>query len=298
MTRPDGMKLAAHWPEYAIEAFLLGIFMVSACAFTVLLEHPRSPVHLMLPHPPVRRALMGLAMGGTAMALIYSPWGKQSGAHFNPATTLTFFRLGKVARGDAAAYVMAQFLGAVVGVLIAKLVLGELIAVRATNFAATLPGEGGAGVAFAAEVGITFVLMSVILRVSNHRRYARFTGICAGALVALYIAIEAPLSGMSMNPARTFGSAAFAREWTALWVYFTAPPLGMLLAAEWYLRSRGADAVFCAKLHHDNDRRCIFCESKRAMGSRSEVPDSLDRVEPRGGHDARVAGARSEVVRR
>ena len=258
------MKRASHWPEYAMEAALLGIFMISACAFVVLLEHPRSPVHLALPDATLRRALMGLAMGGTAVSLIYSPWGKQSGAHFNPATTLTFLRLGKMAPRDAAAYLAAQFAGGIAGVLVASLLLGDLIADRTTNFAATLPGPRGVAVAFGAEVLITFILMSVILRVSNHPTRARLTGLCAGALVALYITLEAPLSGMSMNPARSLGSAVFARDWMALWVYFTAPPLGMLLAAEVYLRRRGPAGVFCAKLHHQNDRRCIFCETRQA----------------------------------
>jgi aquaporin Z len=63
---------------------------------------------------------------------------------------------------------------------------------------------------------------------------------------------------MSMNPARTLGSAIAAQVWTALWVYFTAPPLGMALAAELYSRLKGPNAIRCAKLHHDNDRRCIF----------------------------------------
>jgi len=67
-----------------------------------------------------------------------------------------------------------------------------------------------------------------------------------------------------MNPARTLGSAVHAAQWTALWVYFTAPPLGMLAAAEAYLRLPGAREVWCAKLHHDNDKRCIFrCQYRR-----------------------------------
>jgi hypothetical protein len=105
----------------------------------------------------------------------------------------------------------------------------------------------------------------VILRVSNHPRRAHLTGVCAGLLVALYITLEAPLSGMSMNPARTLGSAVFARDWTALWIYFVAPPLGMLAAAELYRRRRAPKAVFCAKLHHQNDRRCIFCETRATL---------------------------------
>jgi aquaporin Z len=86
----------------------------------------------------------------------------------------------------------------------------------------------------------------------------RLTGLCVGALVATYITVEAPLSGMSMNPARTVGSALPAREWTALWIYFTAPPLGMLAAAELHLRLKGR--LFCAKLDHASGVRCIHCE--------------------------------------
>jgi aquaporin Z len=89
--------------------------------------------------------------------------------------------------------------------------------------------------------------------------------------------LESPLSGMSMNPARTFGSAFPAQLWTALWIYFTAPPLGMLLAAEVYLWQKGAQSVFCAKLHHQNPKRCIFCGYPgEVQNSKSLEPIKLD----------------------
>jgi aquaporin Z len=116
----------------------------------------------------------------------------------------------------------------------------------------------GVGLAFLAEMVISFILMSMVLRVSNTKNLARYTGLFAGMMVATYISIEAPYSGMSMNPARTFASAFPAHIWTALWLYFIAPPLGMLLAAELYVQQQGIHQVFCAKLHHRNDKRCIF----------------------------------------
>ncbi len=240
-----------------MEALGLGLFMVSAAGFAAILEHPASPVHRAVADPFLRRVLMGLAMGMTAIGLIYSPWGRRSGAHVNPAVTLTFFRLGKIAGRDAVGYIAGQFLGGILGILLLHAFIGRYLADPAVNYVATLPGPDGPGVAFIAEIAISFVLMLTVLWASNSRA-ARWTGFLAGALVSAYVVFESPLSGFSMNPARTFASAVPARLWTALWVYFTAPPIGMLLAAECYLRGGRARTVRCAKLYHDAASRCIF----------------------------------------
>jgi aquaporin Z len=232
--------------------------MISACTFGTLLAHPESPVVQLIRYPTVLRVLMGLAMGSTSAALVYSRLGKRSGAHMNPSTTLTFLRLGKVQPLDAVFYIAAQFLGAILGVGAASIVLGMWLAHPAVDYVVTLPGQYGYWWAFLAETAITFLLMFVILRVANTPKLNRYTGLCAALLVTIYISIEAPISGMSMNPARTFGSAFSAANWTAVWIYFTAPPLGMLMAAEFYVRSRGESRVLCAKLHHENLERCIF----------------------------------------
>jgi len=250
--------LKQHWPEYLMEATELGIFMISACAFTVLLFHPASPLANSVPDGILRRMLMGIAMGSTAIAIIFSPLGKRSGAHFNPSVTLTYFRLGKVKPWDTAFYIVAQFIGGVAGVAVSRLWLGRAVGAPAVNYAATLPGPQGALIAFVAEVAISFVLMSVVLRVSNTKKLARWTGLFAGTLVATYITFESPISGMSMNPARTFGSALGAQVWMSLWIYFIAPPLGMLVAAEIFTRGKTQRTASCAKFHHHNNQRCIF----------------------------------------
>jgi len=251
-------SLKSHWPEYLIEAACLAVFMISANLFAAAIFHPSSAVAHRVSDPLAGRFLMGLAMGGTAVALIFSPWGKRSGAHMNPSTTLTFYRLGRVEPWDAVFYVAAQFAGGIAGTLFAAAILGRVIAHPSVDFVVTRPGAGGPWVAFAAELVITFVLMTTILVVSNTKRLARYTGLFAGALVTLYITFEAPLSGMSMNPARTFGSDFAASRYTALWVYLVAPLAGMLLAAEAYLRAGRVRVAHCAKLHHENDHRCIF----------------------------------------
>jgi len=200
--------------------------------------------------------LTGIAMGSTAIALVFSPLGKRSGAHFNPAVTLTFWRLGKVKNWDAFFYVIAQFIGGISGVLVVALLARMALSHRAVNYVATLPGPHGMMIAFVAELVIAFILMTVVLNVSNTPHLARYTGIFAGCLVATYITFEGPLSGMSMNPARTFGPAFVGHLWTGLWIYFTAPVLAMQLAALVYLRTKRT--VYCAKYHHYNRQRCIF----------------------------------------
>jgi aquaporin Z len=253
--------MAAHatrWIEYGIETAGLACFMVSALAFTALFEHPASPVRQSIADPVLRRALTGAAMGLTAAALIYSPWGRRSGAHLNPSVTLTYLRLGKISGRDALGYVVAQFLGAWAGVASAAIVLRGIVASPSVNYVATVPGPRGITAAFAAETVISFGMMWMVLHVSNSPGIARFTGAFAGCLIAIYITVEAPVSGMSMNPARSFAPALAAGILSPLWIYFVAPPLGMILAAETYVRARGRDSIRCAKLHHPANGHCHF----------------------------------------
>ena len=245
-----------HWREYLMEAWGLGTFMVSACAFGVILGHPDS--FLFVSDSMFRGVFGGIAMGTTAILIFLSPWGMCSGAHINPAVTLTFWRLGKIKSRDAIFYVLAQFAGACAGVLLSWSILGELLADNRVNYVVTLPGKAGVGAAFVSEVIISFFMMMMVLVCSNSARIARYTPFLAGILVALFISLEAPFSGMSMNPARSLGSAVIADVWTSLWIYFVAPPLAMLFAAEVYLRVKGAKEIYCAKLNHYGRASCIF----------------------------------------
>src|SRR5262249_17194854 len=143
--------LQRHWPEYGMEAAGLGMFMLSACVFATLLQHPSSPVAQVIQQPLLRRFLMGVAMALTAISLVYSPGGKHAGAHLNPSVTLTFFCLGKVAPRDALWYILAQFLGGILGVGLAAALLRHCIADPTVNYVVTVPGRFGPGVAFVAE---------------------------------------------------------------------------------------------------------------------------------------------------
>jgi len=250
-----------------MEAALLGCFMLSACIFGVLLEYPDSPLHLALASAFLRRSIAGVAMGITAIAIVYSPWGKQSGAHINPAITLSFLRLRKIGLWDALFYMSAQFLGSAVAVALVSAAIGRYLSHPAVNYVITIPGKFGSLTAFAAEFVISFLLMTAVLSLSGTGRLAKYTGLFVGVMVATYITFESPLSGMSMNPARTLGSAISADVWSAIWIYFVAPPVAMLAAVELHLLRKARVVDGCAKLHHENTRRCIFCGANGGFAS-------------------------------
>jgi len=253
-SRADGALAGAlrrWWREGLMEAALLGAFMLAASAGAVLLEHPASPLHASLAGAPVlRRALMGLAMGLVAVGLIRSPWGQRSGAHFNPAVTLAAWRLGRVEGARAALYIAFQIAGAVAGMALARLLLGGALDAPGVRHVLTQPGPAGVPAAFAGEVGISFAILGAVLALSARPDLERFAPLAAGGLLAAFIAFESPISGTSLNPARSLGSAWSAGDYRWLWIYFAAPVLGMQLAAEAFrwLRARAVRATTPAAL--------------------------------------------------
>jgi aquaporin Z len=236
LREPDSFSLRQalllHWPDFLIEGWALGMFMISASIVTTLFESPGSPWLHAFPEPLARRFLIGLAMGGTAVGLMYSPWGRRSGAHMNPAVTLAFLSLGRVSPVNALYYIVAQCIGGWLGVLAASVVLGDPFAHAPIDYIVTVPGADGPWVAYVAELVISFGMMFVILNVSNSALWSRYTGFAAGALITVYVSFESPLSGFSMNPARTLASALPAHVWQGWWIYLTAPLVGMVAAAQ------------------------------------------------------------------
>ena len=251
--------LRLHWPEYLMEAACSARSWCRLAFSARSTEFPQSPVNQAIPSISCDGLLGGISMGITAIAIIYSPWGKQSGAHINPI-------------GDA--HVFPAWQDRVLGrsflydIAICRGGFRSAFRRPASRREQSRPGRSirghdtgprGPWVALVAEYVIgdgNDVGRSLFLESSSPGGY---TGLVAGMLVATYITLEAPFSGMSMNPARTFGSAFPSGIWARLWVYLTAPPLGMLTASELYLWRKGRQAVKCCKLHHDNNKRCIFC---------------------------------------
>lgn len=223
-----------HWRTYLIEAWALGMFMISAVFFTNLLENKNFLIDTPIALAWLRRLLMGIAMGSTAILIIYSPWGKRSGAHMNPAVTLSNLLLNRIKWEDAVWYIIAQFMGGALGVLLFSWFVTTYGAIPEVNYAATVPPPNGLILAFVLELLMSFLLFYLVLSLSNHVKLAPFTGFFVGAIIVVYITLEAPYSGMSMNPARTFASAFSGQIWTAWYIYFIAPVLGMGLAASLY----------------------------------------------------------------
>ncbi len=238
------------WQLYFIEAFLLGCFMISATSATIMMESPKSIASHLVVSPILRRVVIGAAMGLTAVVLIYCPWGKRSGAHMNPAFTLSFLRLGKIKPRDALGYMAGQFIGAVAGMRLAGSMFGSIVGTPSVRYIATTPGPDGIAVAWGGECLISFILVATVLVVNRYPSLVKRTGLFCGGLITLFVIFEAPLSGFSMNPARTFGSAIVGNIWTAWWIYFTAPVVGMLGAVEVHRLLTDDLSKLCLRLNH------------------------------------------------
>ena len=258
-----------HWPHYVAEALGLAFFVTCAGCLTVLIEHPASVVHQFLPNSEVlRRAVLGAAMLLVVVAIVYSPWGKRSGAHINPAVTLAFWQLGKLRTPDAIWYVLAQLAGAIGAAQLLGVVLGKLYAHPAVKHTVTepMPHPNGVLIAFVAEFVISFLLMLVLLNALHSKRLKTKAGWLLGALIMGYIIVESPFSGMSLNPARSLGTAIVANSYHGLWLYWVAPPLAMWLAT-----------VLFRYFYHGED---LDCAVLAGCGPGTSSPNSPDEEPP------------------
>ena len=183
------------------------------------------------------------AFGLVVFVLIQS-LGTTSGAHVNPAVTVAFWAMGRFEGRRVLPYVLAQLAGAALGSGLVR-----VIATPGSDLGATLPAHG-AGQALGIETFLTGWLMLVILRVTAGSEEAGVlagsypVGLAISATVALEALVAGPLTGASMNPARSLAPALLSGNWTAWWVYVVGPLAGALLAVavEKGLRARGAAA--------------------------------------------------------
>ena len=177
---------------------------------------------------------IGLVFGLIVMVMVYAT-GHLSGAHINPAVTLAFTLTRHFPVRDAAAYVGAQLGGAALGAVLLLAVWPE----QPAALGATAPSIG-AGSAFVYELVLTAFLMFVIIAVATDTRaVGAAAAIAIGATVALDAMFGGPVTGASMNPARSFGPALVAGEWREFWIYVAGPVAGASLGALAYQVVRG-----------------------------------------------------------
>jgi aquaporin Z len=253
-----GDAVRAHWGEYLMEAAELGVLMFCICLCGALLYGAESPFQKFALSAAEKSVLMGAGVAVVTYLIIRSPFGRRSGAHFNPAITLAYLWLGRIHRWDAIGYVAAQFAGGVTGVFVAYHLLGHHLSAAPVRYVVTLPGMYGIVVAFLAEFLLSALLMGVVLFAANRRKLARFSPLFVSLVTVLYYVLGSSISGFSVNPARSVSSALFASMWHGIWVYLAAPCLGMVTAAAVYVHSFGPSRVYCAKVFHDLESPCPF----------------------------------------
>ena len=176
--------------------------------------------------------MIALAHGAAVGLMVYA-FGHISGAHINPAVTIPMMITKKISVGDGIGYIIFQLIGAVVAAFSLKAILPELGA--KVNFGT----QGGpsellnssimAGITL--EIILTFFLVTVIFLTAVHKKAAAgIHGISIGGIVFLLHIVGVPLTGASMNPARTFGPAVVSGFWELHWIYWLAPIVGGIIA--------------------------------------------------------------------
>jgi aquaporin Z len=243
------------WQIFLSEMVGTGLLLMGGLSLVILLFGAGSPIARLLPNIVLRRALSGFLFGSLGAAIALSPVGEYSGAHINPAVTLGFLLMGKLKPRAAVGYVVAQLGGATLG-SVPLLLWGTMGA--SISYGATLPGAGySTGAVLLGEVATTFALVASLCVFLGTRRLRRFTPLMIPFLYAIMVPLEASVSGISTNPARTLGSAIISQNYQGWWIYWVGPFVGTALAvvACSFLASR----IEIAKLYYfDRDRGGVF----------------------------------------
>jgi MIP family channel proteins len=202
--------------------------------FTLIVIGAGSVCLLGVPHSP--QTLVGIAIAhGLVIAVMICALGHISGAHFNPAVTVAMITVKKIEPPLAIAYIIAQLAGSLAGAYVLKEIFAPNIA-AVTNLGTTAPGNGFTPMAtFYLETILTFFLVLVIFGSAVDKRGANvICPLAIGGTVALDILFGGPLTGASMNPAKTLGPAVMSGTYTAHWAYWAGPILGGVIAANLY----------------------------------------------------------------
>jgi len=240
-----------------------GLLLLCGLSLVIFMFGKGSPIIRVFLNEGPRRQITGFVFGVFGALISLSRVGKESGAHINPVVTLAFFLMGKLDARTAGVYVLAQLTGAMLG-CVPLLAWGEMG--RSVAFGATLPGQTWpVRVALLGEIVTTFCLVAMLAIFIGFRQLRKFTPAMIPVLYAIMSYYEAPISGTSTNPARSFGPALISGQWHAWWIYWVGPVIGMLLAV--LACNALAQRIEVAKIYHfDTDRSGLLRRKQKNTG--------------------------------
>ncbi|MGA7171990.1 MAG: aquaporin [Candidatus Dormiibacterota bacterium] len=259
-----------HWSEWSAEGIGTAILVLGGLSAVCLDFGTGSPMLHLVPSTSARLLITGLLFAGTGSLVAISPLGRLSGAHLNPAVTLAFWTSGHVSRSDLLGYLSSQFVGALLGVAILRLVWSR--AAVGLQDGRTSPHPGVLPVAAVGiEALLTAVLILAIFSFTSSARTARWTPLALWIVIALLVWRGAPYTGCSMNPARSLAPAVISSDFSSLWIYLVGPPLGALAAAWLFVKAPLGLRPVTAKLYHDVAYPSVLGTSLRTSPKRRSI---------------------------
>lgn len=257
----DGPSGGWHWGEWLAEAVGTAVLFGAGFIVVAALISPRSPIADAV--RPIRFLLVGLNFGILSALITISPIGRRSGAHLNPAVTVAFWLRRDVHPHDLAGYLAAQFTGAVAGTVGFSLVAGAWA--ESIHHARTSSAPVGALGGVAIEAGLTLGLLIAVFTCLARPRLMRWTPAILGLVLAGLIWVGSPLTGASLNPARSLAPALIEGNVDGIWIYFAGPVLGAALAVALTKATRAAPLT--AKIFHGSRCRCHMRCALRSGGN-------------------------------
>jgi aquaporin Z len=259
---------ALHWREYGCEVLGTALLCIGGLSAVTFDFGKGLPMEIWFPSYRLRLLITGLLFSGSGSLIAISALGKVSGAHLNPSVTLAFWVQRKMHRWDAMLYMVSQFLGATIGAGAIWAIWGSYAS--SVKFGVTLPGARfGVWRAFGAEFLMTWFYITLIFYFVSHKSLMKKTPLMNWIVIAVFVWLEAPVSGTSLNAARSFGPALIAHIWSWQWLYFVAPALGAVLAALTYPVLH-TGKVLTGKLFHSAEYPSLF----KNVPSPSELDDA------------------------
>jgi aquaporin Z len=253
-----------HWRIWAAEGVGTALMMLGGLSAVCLTFGSGSPVAEALPSDSARRLAVGGLFAACVSLVAVSPFGRLSGAHLNPAVTLSFRVLGRVSGHDVGGYLVAQLAGATLGTLAVWIIWDETA--LSVNGGATLV-ETGIAIAVVLEVVMTAVLIGVILWFVSDMRLARWTPLAIWPVITALVWIGSPYTGTSLNPTRSAAPALVFAELADLWLYLAAPTAGAVALASVWRRRNPAVQPKTAKLFHDPAYPCALATDMPATAA-------------------------------